>query len=139
MVWWEWAPPGATVVGACSAGAPAADCLHPFSAAADQHLPATSAASSITLYHVSPILSTCGSNGGWVLLGEVGKIVPVAAARVSSVTSTSTGVSVSVVGSEKETVEMLFAAVDADGKGTGMVVSKSVTLPASGTANIQAP
>jgi hypothetical protein len=121
-------------------GAPAADCLHPFGAVAGQQIPATSAASSVTLYHVAPILSTTGgSNSGWVLLGEVGKIIPVAAARVSSVTSTSTGVSVSVVGSAQEKVEMLFAAVGADGKGTGMVVSKSVTLSASGTANIQAP
>ena len=144
-VWWQdtEVPGGSTAPNRCGVGAAASACLTLFSKMSP--IPAAAAAKTVSLYHVAPVI------GGWVCLGEVGKVVPVAAARVAEVVlttsanvggtasaphtdDTAVGLSVTIVGSPGEAVEMLFAQ-----PGVGTVVSKATVIPASGTAKLSVP
>mmetsp|Transcript_21526 Transcript_21526/g.67224 ORF Transcript_21526/g.67224 Transcript_21526/m.67224 type:complete len:402 (+) Transcript_21526:608-1813(+) len=124
FVWWQ---RGAQ----CVPGAQAASCLNPFSGKAP--LPVSAASNMIELFNVAPVLS-----GGWVVLGEASKIVPVAAARVESVQPASGDVAVVVLGSDGESIELLFAKVGAEGRGTGAIISQKLTFGPSGRATIHA-
>lgn len=140
MVWWRWSNEK------CQAGGVVSDCVTEFSKARQGFTP-SAASKSIELYHVSPVL-----NGGWILLGEKSKIVPVSAARIANVQenhvsvlahsrSAVAGITVTVVGSSGERIEMLFARVENDDmiRGIGTILSRVVVLPASGQATLHVP
>ena len=73
------------------------------------------------LYHLAPLWPLPAGDGAeaatagpkLALLGEVGKWVPIAAARISHVSSTSSGLEVGLMGEAGETVELAFATVGA--------------------------
>ena len=75
------------------------------------------------LWHTAPIWPVSGA----AFLGEIGKWVPVAAARVTSVIDATSGLTVDIVGVAGETVELAFA--------VGTTVSTAVCkVGSSGTA-----
>ena len=135
-VWWHGPAPGAGAGGGCAVGAPVAGCLFPFSAAAPARVAA--AAGEVELFHVAPVLP-----GGWVVLGETRKVVPVAAARFASIKPLAGGgLSLRLVGSEGEHVEVLFGQVGSGGSAAAaaaVVASRTVVLPASGAATVTIP
>ena len=96
------------------------------------------------LYHLAPLWPLPAGDGAeaatagpkLALLGEVGKWVPIAAARISHVTSTSSGLEVGLMGEAGETVELAFATVgaaEAEVEGA-TVVSAVCKVGAAGTA-----
>jgi hypothetical protein len=76
--------------------------------------------------------------GGWVVAGEVGKIVPASPQRLAFVAPAGGGVSVGLVGGAGETV--FVAACPAGGTGCeAPLATYSCTLPASGNATLALP
>jgi len=129
LLWYKWND------GACRAGQAARACLRaltPVSA-----LPATAPEGAIELFHVAPAI------GGWVLLGEASKIIPVAASRFVEVSASddsggkSGGIRAVVRGSPGELMVMLFAQVDGL-RVTGEIMSKTVTF-SERTATVSVP
>jgi len=140
MVWWRWSNEK------CKDGVAVSDCITEFSKTGQGFTP-SAASKDIELYHVAPVL-----NGGWVLLGETAKIIPVASARVITVQENQTStlvhhsssggsITVTVVGSSGERIKMLFAQVDSSKRirGIGKILSREVVLPASGQATLRVP
>ena len=130
MVWWHaTGHPGAA--GACHAGAPVVGCLHTFSPSSP--LVANAAADAVELFHAAPVIN------GWVLLGEPSKVVPVSAQRFDSVVAAAAtgGLELRLRGSSGEAVELLFG--EAGGGESERLVSKVVTVPASGTTTVSIP
>ena len=104
--------------------APNVTLLGSFSAAKPLLLPAC-AYSDFGLHHIAPIQPA----SKLTFLGELGKWVPTAAARVTSVKNAADGLSVAIVGVASEAVELAFVAAD------GVTVLHTVcTLGATGTA-----
>ena len=98
--------------------------LGSFSDAAPLELPACGY-SDFGLHHIAPV----HPKSNLAFLGELGKWVPTAAARVVSLTDTAGSVSVRIAGVADETVELAFAAV-AD----NAVVTTVCKIGASATA-----
>jgi hypothetical protein len=105
--------------------------LGPWSAAAPLRLPAAPDAHQWTLTHAAPVLPN-----GWALLGEAAKLVPVAAARVTSVGEGpgGAGMAVGVAGEPGEALTLSFAAPAAGGG--FQVVEAACTLGAAGAATV---
>ena len=96
------------------------------------------------LYHLAPLWPLPAGDGAeaatagpkLALLGEIGKWVPIAAARISHVTASSSGLEVGLMGEAGETVELAFATVgaaEAEEEGA-TVVSAVCKVGAAGTA-----
>lgn len=119
LFWWQ--SGGA----ACVEGQPAAQCLNVFTDACDGGFDAVAGDDTVVVYHVSPLL------GSFVLLGEVSKIVPVAAARTRTIVVMNDHVAVTVVGAEGESVRLLYAKTIAE-LPSGTVLAVDITLPATG-------
>ena len=60
----------------------------------------------MAIFVVAPVMT---QHGGWVLLGEVSKLVPISADRIASVATTPQGMVIHIVGAGGERVEMLCA------------------------------
>ena len=105
--------------------------LGPWCAAAPLRLPAAPDAHQWTLTHAAPVLPN-----GWALLGEAAKLVPVAAARVTSVGEGpgGAGMAVGVAGEPGEALTLSFAAPAAGGG--FQVVEAACTLGAAGAATV---
>ena len=116
LAWWGYQPSGAP-----GARANVTVRAAPFSASAPLALPRCGY-SDFGLYHLAPLLPA----SGLAFLGELGKWVPVAVARVARVTDATTGLTVGLIGAPAEKVELAFA--------KGAVVSTVVcTLSAAGS------
>ena len=75
-------------------------------------------------------------SNGWILTGEVGKIVPVSNARISSVEAMAAGgLKVGLKGAAGEVVAMGGAKVDGAGQPQSPVYS-TVTIGPDGTADL---
>ena len=116
---------------ACVTGAPVAKCASLLDLNAG-FSPRTGR-NTVAVYHLAPVAAN-----GWALLGEARKIVPVASARFESVNVTPSGLSATVRGVKGERIELLFAKVVGGGDST-LIISKAVTLPASGRATMSVP
>jgi hypothetical protein len=105
--------------------------LGPWSAAQPLQLPAAPDAHQWSLTHAAPVLAN-----GWALLGEAAKLVPVAAARVTSVAEGpgGAGMAVGIAGEPGEVVALSFAAPA--GGGGFNVVAASCKLGAAGAATV---
>lgn len=72
---------------------------------------------------------------GWLLLGEVGKLMPVSNVRIDSVAVTASGITVTVKGAPGETVE--FGALSPHEH--GIPSYKTTTIGGAGTSIITFP
>jgi hypothetical protein len=77
-------------------------------------------------YAIAPTL-----HNGWILLGEITKLMPISNVRISSVEITASGITIAIKGAPSETVE--FGAVP---PGQGLPTYKSVVVAANGVASI---
>jgi hypothetical protein len=93
----------AATAAACAAGAPAFQCLAPFSEATPLGLftgaPATNYTHDFELWSLAPV-----SAGGWALVGELGKMVRVSPARFSFASGAGGGLQFGVLGAAGEAV-----------------------------------
>ena len=83
--------------------------------------------SNFGLYHVAPV----STKSGFAFLGEVGKWVPVASGRVTTVTDEASSMKVEIVGAASEEVELVFAK-----KGGAKVSSVVCKVGSAGTVLI---
>lgn len=124
-IYWRWQDE------ACVPGAPVSGCVKAFPASG---MPVSAATNAVELFHVAPLLP-----GGWAVLGETSKAVPMAAARFDSVSTTSgesENASVAHIclrGSPSEYVSVLLARVNVPGSG---LLLRNVSLPSSGSTCI---
>ena len=114
---------------ACGVGGEASSCLHPLDATHPAAL-ADAESSGMALFIVAPVMTI--SQQGWVLLGEVGKFVPISPDRISSVTTTPQGMVVRVVGAVGERVEILCT------KTGGTIEALSAVVGSTGVAVLKA-
>ena len=80
---------------------------------------------------------TAAAPGSWVLLGELGKYVTVAASRFSEVEASAAGLSATISGGAGEGVQV--TALKPAGAGDWEVVVKTVEVGADGTAVLKLP
>lgn len=82
---------------------------------------------SFTLFSISPVLSN-----GWVLLGEVDKVVSISPQRFTSVMVYGDGLKVKVSGKPSESLELWFV------KSNGHIFTANVHVPSSGQQTVYA-
>jgi hypothetical protein len=133
-----WARGFAATAAACADGAPAAPCVVPFSPAqpldAYTGAPALNSSHDFELWSLAPRYAN-----GFALLGELAKVVRVAAARVPwvrpSVAPATPSLTFALAGAPGEALDL--AVLAPDGAGGGGVVRRVATmLPASGSASV---
>ena len=111
---------------ACVYGGDARSCLQTVDAARPAQL-VDSESSGLAIVLIAPVMQ------GWVLLGEVSKLVPISEDRIASSATTVGGLILQVVGAPEEKVEMLAAnTLKRDGK----LEAFAATIGNDGTATI---
>jgi hypothetical protein len=108
---------------ACAVGGDASSCLHALDATHPAQL-ADAQAAGWGIFLVAPVIS----QQGWVLLGEVSKLVPISADRIGAMSANPRGLEVNIVGAIGERVEMLCA------KRGGKIKSLSGVVGSTGVA-----
>ena len=111
---------------ACVSGGDARSCLQTIDAAHPAQV-VDSDSSGLAIFFVAPVMQ------GWVLLGEVSKLVPISEDRITASATTAGGLSVQVVGAPQEEVEMLAAHIATPG---GKLKAFAATVGNDGTATI---
>ena len=90
------------------------------------------------LYHVAPVFPN-----GWVLLGEMTKLVPISEERIQSVTETETSIHVQLMGDVGEKVTISFRMpTSLNGTvtdGGGKVIELTCTVLSSGFVTMTVP
>ena len=87
------------------------------------------------LFHIAPVFSN-----GWVLLGEMNKLVPVSEQRIRSVSETETSLSVSMKGVPGEEVIMqLWNPSESRLSPSGKVDKYSCIFPSNGMLTLSVP
>lgn len=110
---------------ACGVGGEASSCLHPLDKTHPGEL-VDAESSGMAIFVVAPVMTQHG--GQWVLLGEVSKLVPISADRITSVATTPQGMVIHIVGAVGERVEMLCA------KTGGAIEALSAVVGSTGVA-----
>ena len=111
---------------ACASGGNARSCLQKIDATHPAHV-VDSDSSGLAIFLVAPVMQ------GWVLLGEVSKLVPISEDRIAESATTASGLSLQVVGAAQEKVEMLAANIAKPG---GKLKTFATTVGNDGTATI---
>lgn len=112
---------------ACASGGDVQSCLQTIDAGHPAHI-VDSESSGLAIFLVAPVMQ------GWVLLGEVSKLVPISEDRIAASSATKVaGLSFQVVGAPQEKVEMLAANIAVPG---GKLKSFATTIGNDGTATI---
>ena len=126
------AAPAATLAYSINATSfdPASLVVQPFSAAAPIALQACALAD-FQVWHTAPVSPAAG---GWALLGELAKWVPVAEARFSDLEATGAGLAVTVAGQAGEVVPVTFY-----NSAAAQASTVTCVLPESGRATASAP
>ena len=81
----------------------------------------------LAIFLVAPVIR------GWVLLGEVSKLVPISEDRISQSVTTASGLSLHVLGAPQEKVEMLAVNIAKSG---ARLKAFATTVGNDGTATI---
>ena len=136
-----WSRGFAATAAACADGAAAAPCAAPFSPAqpldAFTGAPALNSSHDFELWSLAPRYAN-----GYALLGELGKVVRVSAARVPWVRPSLSppggppSLAFAVVGAPGEAVDIAVLAPTMSGGDDGVVRRVAITLPAGGAVNV---
>ena len=85
------------------------------------------------LFHVAPVFPN-----GWVLLGEMAKLVPISDKRIQSVFETESSLHVKLMGSVNEKVTISFW-MPASSSGGGKVIEVTCTVLSNGFITMTVP